>query len=618
MQPFPTSQNAITRKPLPLSPEPISPTKNEARLAHSSRGARDESSRLAKHIFKPLEDYVVNNFGVHDALNRSFSSNRPRVRPPAKSEDNLRSREPPLDRSTTFAFDGYDSQIDAKTLLLGNVAENGLWWAGKEEYEDHSNSLTARGPFDVSTGELVHPKSPHINWLAVHEWYRVIIRCGEDWRKRLKHLGGVEGRLDYDGLLKQAQAIEHALLEGQVHVQKTLLKASESLLKRPGRPLTVLGDIRFLLILLENPLLHPTRLAATLQPTPEESRDTKGMVFDVDDSGLDREPQRWNVSAISYWEQGQTFGIIKRSLGLMSNLPNEIHRSLQSWFTRYDEERFRSLVSLIQSFVTHRLNRQRSNKRKDKPNGGNLIPELSGTGTESSAQLHAALGLSSPSKKPTESRTEPAPYSDDWQIKAAARMMAILFAANKVFRGERTASRNEPPEPPASISRHSIKHHAQLLSMSEFYNLKADLCDLVADFETWELSKTKFSFCQFPFFLSVGSKIRILEHDAQRQMSLKAREAFFNSILHNKDLKQYLHLKVRRDCLVEDSLTALSQTVAQGEAEIKKGLRVHFIGEEGIDAGGLRKEWFLLLVREIFDPEHGMWRHHPSSIFKYS
>ena len=42
-----------------------------------------------------------------------------------------------------------------------------------------------------------------------------------------------------------------------------------------------------------------------------------------------------------------------------------------------------------------------------------------------------------------------------------------------------------------------------------------------------------------------------------------------------------------------------------GGEEIKKGLRIEFRGEEGIDAGGLRKEWFLLLVRDVFNPEHG-------------
>jgi E3 ubiquitin-protein ligase HECTD2 len=58
---------------------------------------------------------------------------------------------------------------------------------------------------------------------------------------------------------------------------------------------------------------------------------------------------------------------------------------------------------------------------------------------------------------------------------------------------------------------------------------------------------------------------------------------------------------------VEDSLKGVSEVVGSGGEEIKKGLRIEFKGEEGIDAGGLRKEWFLLLVRDVFNPEHGMY-----------
>ena len=82
-------------------------------------------------------------------------------------------------------------------------------------------------------------------------------------------------------------------------------------------------------------------------------------------------------------------------------------------------------------------------------------------------------------------------------------------------------------------------------------------------------------------------------------------EAFFNSILSQKAVSQYLVLKVRRDCLVEDSLRSVSEVVWSSQQEIKKGLRIEFTGEEGVDAGGLRKEWFLLLVREVFDSNHG-------------
>lgn len=37
-------------------------------------------------------------------------------------------------------------------------------------------------------------------------------------------------------------------------------------------------------------------------------------------------------------------------------------------------------------------------------------------------------------------------------------------------------------------------------------------------------------------------------------------------------------------------------------------LKVKFIGEEAEDGGGVRKEFFMLLVKEIFDPKYGMFK----------
>ena len=36
-------------------------------------------------------------------------------------------------------------------------------------------------------------------------------------------------------------------------------------------------------------------------------------------------------------------------------------------------------------------------------------------------------------------------------------------------------------------------------------------------------------------------------------------------------------------------------------------MRVVFIGEPGIDAGGLEREWFALLTKEIFNPATGLF-----------
>lgn len=41
--------------------------------------------------------------------------------------------------------------------------------------------------------------------------------------------------------------------------------------------------------------------------------------------------------------------------------------------------------------------------------------------------------------------------------------------------------------------------------------------------------------------------------------------------------------------------------------DLKKQLVVEFVGEQGIDEGGVSKEFFQLIVEEIFNPDYGMF-----------
>ena len=110
-----------------------------------------------------------------------------------------------------------------------------------------------------------------------------------------------------------------------------------------------------------------------------------------------------------------------------------------------------------------------------------------------------------------------------------------------------------------------------------------------------------FAFCQYPFLLSMGAKMKILELDARRQMDQKLKEAMYSFIFQKRVVIPYLVLRIRRDHIIQDSLDQLSTL----QADLKKKLRIEFVGEPGIDAGGLTKEWFLLLVRELFSPHYG-------------
>jgi hypothetical protein len=63
-------------------------------------------------------------------------------------------------------------------------------------------------------------------------------------------------------------------------------------------------------------------------------------------------------------------------------------------------------------------------------------------------------------------------------------------------------------------------------------------------------------------------------------------------------------LRVRRSCLVAD---ALAEVARQSGDDLFKPLRVHFIGEAGIDAGGLRAEFFQLLTWQLMAPSYGLF-----------
>jgi E3 ubiquitin-protein ligase HECTD2 len=153
-------------------------------------------------------------------------------------------------------------------------------------------------------------------------------------------------------------------------VIRSMMKSIENILKRPGRMLKRKEDIKFLMIILENPELH------------------------------------------------RHHDIIKRTFGLLSNLSNELHHYLVHWFTRLSTDGFRKRIELVNSFITFLLNEQRNT-------GPGVPPD----------------------------------YESDWRISSAARVMALLFAANK---------------------------RSSKVPLSDFYNTLVDYIELVADFNTWE------------------------------------------------------------------------------------------------------------------------------------
>ena len=59
------------------------------------------------------------------------------------------------------------------------------------------------------------------------------------------------------------------------------------------------------------------------------------------------------------------------------------------------------------------------------------------------------------------------------------------------------------------------------------------------------------------------------------------------------------------------NLTIYFWAVSSGPCSSK--LQVSFVGEPGLDMGGLTKEWFQLLIKQIFDADYGMFVYHAHS-----
>jgi len=176
-----------------------------------------------------------------------------------------------------------------------------------------------------------------------------------------------------------------------------------------------------------------------------------------------------------------------------------------------------------------------------------------------------------------------------WRLKAAARVLALY--------------RNV---------------HAEQLAPDRCYVLALEAggpAPMCQDFETWQgRGQAAFTFCSFPFLIPLGAsatradraddaaqKLAILRYEARKDAEALARKAIHSRAAGNTDDKPTVTLHIRRQYLLNDSLAGIAANLAH----LRKELRIVFVGEEGVDAGGVRREWFSLVVQQLFSPAYG-------------
>lgn len=317
------------------------------------------------------------------------------------------------------------------------------------------------------------------------------------------------------------------------------------------------------------------------------------------------------------------YDIVKRLIGVLSHcLSPTATPYLSSWFARMDLSAFSAKVDLVNLYITFHLrkffliaNNPEASRRGSTGSQPRIHPdreyleslalksdiEAEQEGRPVTQQTPAKKG-----KKDTKMRLHQ--YGTDWHLKTASMVLLFCFRANR------------------------LRPDDGRLLVSAFYNSLVDYVNIKLDFDFWQSNKKAasvktnqekpelqtvidyihgrnslnytlhFFFCNYPILLSLGGKITILEYEARRQMERKAEEAFIDSLDKKKVFDLYFKVRVRREYIVQDSL----HCIKTNPANLKKSLRVQFVNEPGVDAGGLKKDWFLNLTKVIFDPLAGM------------
>ncbi|XP_054687033.1 probable E3 ubiquitin-protein ligase HERC4 isoform X3 [Grus americana] len=178
---------------------------------------------------------------------------------------------------------------------------------------------------------------------------------------------------------------------------------------------------------------------------------------------------------------------------------------------------------------------------------------------------------------------------------------------------------------------HRVNERGQVIQYDRFYIHEIqDLIDIRNDYVNWvqqqvfgmdvnhgltELTDIPVTICTYPFVFDAQAKTTLLQTDAVIQMQMAVDQAHRQNLSSLflpvfESVNPCLILMVRRDNIVGDAVEVLRKTK---NVDYKKPLKVIFVGEEAVDAGGVRKEFFLLIMRELLDPKYGMFRYYEES-----
>ncbi|CAH1782935.1 unnamed protein product [Owenia fusiformis] len=161
----------------------------------------------------------------------------------------------------------------------------------------------------------------------------------------------------------------------------------------------------------------------------------------------------------------------------------------------------------------------------------------------------------------------------------------------------------------------ALTRENSVVSVSSMANLPPDTLKFLRFAETHRtvlnqiLRQSTTPLSKGPFSVLVDHT-RILDFDVKRR--------YFRQELERMDegiRREDLAVHIRRDMVFEDSFRELHRRNAD---EWKHRFYIVFEGEEGQDAGGLLREWYIIISREIFNPMYALFATSPGDRVTYT
>ncbi|XP_007889306.2 ubiquitin-protein ligase E3A isoform X3 [Callorhinchus milii] len=284
----------------------------------------------------------------------------------------------------------------------------------------------------------------------------------------------------------------------------------------------------------------------------------------------------------------------------MSKLPLPAQAKLIRLWSQYNTEQIRRMVETFQQLITYRVISNEFSSR-------NLVNDDDAivAATKCLKIMHYANIIAGDVDTGHNEEEEDEPIAESSEL----TLQELLGEERRNKKGPRV----DPLETELGVK--TIDCRKPLVPFDEFINEPLnEVLEMDKDYTFFKVeTENKFSFMTCPFILNAVTKNLGLYYDNRIRMYSERRITVLYSLVQGQQLNPYLRLKVRRDHIIDDALVRLEMIAMENPADLKKQLYVEFEGEQGVDEGGVSKEFFQLVVEEIFNPDIGMFTYDEST-----